>query len=209
MGDFKVIVYSAEVHIKDEVFYINDLLAAGVQQLHLRKPSTPKYVLENLLVNIDPRQHHKLVVHNHYDLLDKYNLKGIHLTQKYLEKAHPLNVSTIINTAKVKQYTLSRPLHSLAELATIEDYYDFVTLSPVFNSISKTGYEGKKNEFANLLNYKKTDLDVYALGGIDQSNILQTKEMGFDGAVVLGAIWKSTDPTTTYKEIINSVYQIG
>lgn len=104
MEDFKLIVYSAESNIKDEIYFLNDLLAQGLVQLHLRKPRTPKSVLENLILNIDPRKHSQIVIHSHYDLMDKYSLKGIHLTQKYLTKAHPLNLETVIKTAGIRVF---------------------------------------------------------------------------------------------------------
>jgi thiamine-phosphate pyrophosphorylase len=209
MNNFKVIVYSAEAIVKDEVYYLNDLLASGVQQLHLRKPNTPKYVLENLIVNIDPRQHSKIVIHHHYDLLDKYDLMGIHLTNKYLDKAHSLNLHTVIQAAKIKNYTLSRAIHTLEELKLVDESYDFVSLSPVFDSISKQGYEGKVSQFVDFVSYKRTNLSVYALGGITKENIKVCKEMGFDGAIALGTIWRNTEPTQNYKELLNSIYQIG
>lgn len=209
MSNFKVIVYSAETIVKDEIYYLNDLLASGLQQLHLRKPNTPKSVLENLIVNIDPRYHSKIVVHHHYDLLDKYSLMGIHLTNKYLAKAHPLNLHTVIQAAKIKKYTLSRAIHSIEELKLIDDCYDFVSLSPIFNSISKQGYEGKLSQFAEFASIKKNGLKVYALGGITKENIQMCNDMGFDGAMALGTIWRNTEPTQNYKELLNSIYQIG
>lgn len=209
MDDFKVIVYSAESNIKDEIYYLNDLLANGLVQLHVRKPSTPKYVLENLILNIDPRKHQNLIIHSHYDLLAKYDLKGIHFTKKYLEKAHPLNVETLINTSRVKSFSLSKPVHCLKELGEVEDHYEFVTLSPIFDSISKVGYGGKKDELANFRSFKREDLKVYALGGITKDNIASAKEMGFDGAVLLGTVWHSDDPVRRYKEVLNTIESIG
>ena len=36
---------------------------------------------------------------------------------------------------------------------------------------------------------KKAPFPIYALGGINEKNISESKEMDFDGAVVLGGIW--------------------
>lgn len=208
MSQFKTIVYTSEQLIKDEIFYLNDLLASGLSQLHLRKPKTPKYVLENLIMNIDPRQHHKLVIHSHYDLLDKYQLKGIHFTKKFLEKSHPWNFKTLIEASKFKKYTLSKGIHSIEELDNLENFYDFVSLSPVFDSISKENYIGKIEEFRAFYNHKNYNVAVYALGGINLDNFHICKEMGFDGAIFMGSIWKQNSPTQYYKEILNSIYQI-
>lgn len=209
MDDFKLIVYSAESNIKDEIYYLNDLLANGLVQLHVRKPSTPKYVLENLILNIDPRKHANLIIHSHYDLLAKYDLKGIHFTKKYLEKAHPLNVETLINTSQVKSFSLSKPVHSLNELAEVEDHYQFVTLSPIFDSISKEGYGGNLIGLADFKSIKRPGLKVYALGGITKDNIASVKKMGFDGAVLLGTLWGSDDPVLQYKEVLKAIESIG
>lgn len=209
MEDFKLIVYSAESNIKDEIYFLNDLLAQGLVQLHLRKPRTPKSVLENLILNIDPRKHSQIVIHSHYDLMDKYALKGIHLTQKYLTKAHPLNLQTVIQTAGVKGFSLSKSVHSVEELREVSAPYNFVTLSPVFDSVSKKGYIGRLDDFLDFKKVARADLKVYGLGGITVDNLNVVKNVGFDGAVVLGALWKSEDPILTYKQMLKILNHLG
>jgi thiamine-phosphate pyrophosphorylase len=209
MEDFKLIVYSAEDNVKDEIYFLNELLATGLVQLHLRKPKAPPSILENLILNIDPRKYSRIVLHSHYSLLERYSLKGIHLTRKYLEKAHPLNLDTILRTSMIKEFSLSKPVHGLQELSEVETYYDFVTISPLFDSISKEGYKGREAEFQNFRSHCRQGLKVYALGGINTGNIQKVRDMGFDGAAVMGCIWKSQNPVLSYQEILKTIESIG
>jgi thiamine-phosphate pyrophosphorylase len=66
-----------------------------------------------------------------------------------------------------------------------------VTLSPVFDSISKAGYNSGFT-YATLKEASKKGIiegNVIALGGISTSNIASIVDMGFGGVAVLGAVW--------------------
>ena len=79
--------------------------------------------------------------------------------------------------------------------------YDYVFLSPVFDSISKSKYQGKfKDQNFNVF-LKKVKQKVYALGGIDASKIDKVKRMDFQGVALHGAIWESENPLITFNEI--------
>jgi thiamine-phosphate pyrophosphorylase len=84
-----------------------------------------------------------------------------------------------------------------------ENVFDYVFLSPVFDSISKPGYF--RNDELGMMSDEWKALvktKVIALGGIDASNIHKTKELGFDGAAVLGAVWGESEMVLqSFKEI--------
>lgn len=86
---------------------------------------------------------------------------------------------------------LSRSCHSLEEVEACEGF-DYLTLSPVFNSISKPGYlsafslEKLRAEAASLLLQRK----VFALGGVTPALLPSIAEAGFAGAAMVGAHWK-------------------
>ena len=69
--------------------------------------------------------------------------------------------------------------------------FDFVLLSPVFDSFSKQGYaaEYTPEQIRQAAKDGIIDKRVIALGGIDEDKILQVKDYGFGGAAILGGLW--------------------
>lgn len=102
--------------------------------------------------------------------------------------------------------------HSLKEMTDCREKYDYAFLSPIFDSISKTGYKSKFDlqELKNsLLLRRGAGGEVIALGGIDENTIHEAVDLGFDGVAVLGAIWLSEDPLKTFIAFQNSLKTIN
>ncbi|GHV12504.1 thiamine phosphate synthase [Fibrobacterales bacterium] len=99
--------------------------------------------------------------------------------------------------------------HSFADLHQVENR-DMILLSPVFDSISKEGYKSKfsreelKNGIADWRKLNKTT-KIYALGGVDDENIKELPELGFDGAAILGAVWNYADPLGAFSKIRSAI----
>jgi thiamine-phosphate pyrophosphorylase len=90
--------------------------------------------------------------------------------------------------------TLSRSCHSIEEL-TDGQRYDYLFLSPIFDSISKKGYRSAfspeqltKAGKEGVINEK-----VIALGGITPEKKTAIKDWNFGGIAVLGFLWQ--EPT--------------
>ncbi|MNL66066.1 Thiamine-phosphate synthase [compost metagenome] len=62
----------------------------------------------------------------------------------------------------------------------------------MFDSFSKPGYKAVTPAGFQLPR-RTAGPDVIALGGIDAGKIDELKQMGFDGAGLLGAIWNNSD----------------
>jgi thiamine monophosphate synthase len=81
---------------------------------------------------------------------------------------------------------------------------DYIFLSPIFTPISKT----IKNDALGLTEFKllarKADTKVFALGGVNSTNMPLIKESEIFGAVFLGAIFQSAKSRTTLQEICSS-----
>jgi thiamine-phosphate pyrophosphorylase len=75
----------------------------------------------------------------------------------------------------------------------------------VFDSISKIAYQQNAELLAvpDELRNKK----VFALGGIDNTNIAEVQKMGYYGAVVLGYIWNNPDEAVNNFKTLSKVYQ--
>ncbi|MBI2281914.1 MAG: thiamine phosphate synthase [Bacteroidetes bacterium] len=80
--------------------------------------------------------------------------------------------------------------HSFEEVEAIDGQLPYCFLSPIFDSISKQGYQAKfdKNELKAFLKKKRT-IKVIGLGGVTAENYTELLELGFDGGAFLGSVW--------------------
>ena len=183
----KLIVISKETFFPEEACWINAMMSEYPFILHLRKPFASLAELETLVQQIHPAYYDRLVLHDHYALAEKYRLKGIHWNAR--------NQGFKLEGTYWQKANISRSCHSIQEVEMYKDQYHYVTLSPIFNSISKQGYKAafSASELKSAMEKGIINHQVIALGGIDSSNIHQLAKMGFGGAAVLGTIWNHTD----------------
>ena len=82
-------------------------------------------------------------------------------------------------------------MHTLADVAAASrDVYDYVLLSPVFDSISRVGYTAAPfppTDVAATLS--AADVPVLALGGVASTTAPAAARLGFAGAALLGSVW--------------------
>lgn len=169
---------------------LNALFDEGLEILHLRKPDTEPVYSERLLTLISDSYRKRIVVHDHFYLKNEYNLKGIHLNQRNPELPQ-----------KYKGH-ISCSCHTAEEITTHKKSFDYMFLSPIFDSISKENYSTRftQADLRELSVKKIIDRKVMALGGIGLDNMARIKELGFGGAVILGDIWNKfsiTPPPTS------------
>jgi thiamine-phosphate pyrophosphorylase len=190
----KLILITPPTYFIEENKIITDLFEEGLDILHLRKPDTPPMYAERLLTLIPEQYHKRIVVHDHFYLKEEFHLKGIHINHR--------------NPDIPKNYKghISRSFHSLEEVKGHKKNYDYVFLSPVFDSISKLNYNStySNTELQKAHKAGVIDKKVIALGGIDTNNIKQVKKLGFGGAAILGALWNKFDLCNTcdYSDLI-------
>lgn len=174
----ELVVITLEKILKDEAIAINRLFSEGLQTLHLRKPDSSLTDLRILLMSIDTAYHHLIVLHDHFALTEEFNLKGVHLNRRN-------------NTPPVGEVlSISKSCHTWSELMD-SGAYNYVFLSPIFNSISKEGYTKafSEEELIAARNDGRIHRKVYALGGISLKEIKQAATYGFGGVAVLGSLW--------------------
>lgn len=184
-----LIVITSPDKVANESELINQLFAKGLEILHLRKPSWAKPDFEALLKSINPAYKRKVVLHQFHELAAKYNVKGLHLREENRKQLSVSELKELSKELKHKNLTFSSSFHSKEEIVASENVFDYVFLSPVFDSISKPNYVGSKFNVQGL----KFETKIIALGGIEASNIASIQKMGYDGAAVLGAIWGESE----------------
>ncbi len=172
---FLIIAITAPWSVKNEVAKICNILYNNEADLvHVRKPDWDIRQTAALLSKIPSELYPRLKLHDHFSLLTKFQLGGVHLNSRSGEAP--------ANTASV-----SRSFHSVDQLSQAMQY-DYVTLSPIFDSISKTAYRSafSLHELKPLIFGR----NIVALGGVTPDKFPILKETGFIGAAMLGYFWK-------------------
>lgn len=158
------------------------LLRSSVDLVHIRKPQATLHEVETLLGQIPCEYHSRLVLHDHHSLAATYHLYGVHLNSR-----NPLPPAGWSGS-------VSRSCHSLEEVVAWKDRCRYVSLSPVFDSISKQGYRAvfTASQLAQARAQGIIDHRVLALGGVTFSRLDEVLRMGFGGAMILGDAWKGS-----------------
>ncbi|KAF6259609.1 thiamine monophosphate synthase [Scenedesmus sp. NREL 46B-D3] len=171
----------------------NALFAAGLQVLHVRKPTAAVQEVRHYLQQLDSQYLQRVMVHQHHDLAFDFNLKGIH----FKEKDRPAPPITRTRPGLFQ----STSLHSITEVLQDWQNLDYAFLSPIFDSISKEGYAAANFDPVRLTTALGTaQMPVYALGGITSERLPAVRDMGFAGAGILGAVWATEDPVASFKQ---------
>ena len=178
------------------------LFAAGLSTFHVRKPSWTRAELKAYLKAIPAQYYPHLVLHTHYKLALEYPLKGIHLTSRARQEP---GLGRLLR--QLRGRSISASLHSLAEVARHRRRYDYVFLSPIFDSTSKAGYRSSfklpevQQALAVWQQRRYYRPRVVALGGVTPATLGWVQQAGFAGAAVLGGIWQQPDPVAAFRAL--------
>ena len=75
----KIIVISNPVNINGEFEFLNQLFSLGLEYFHIRKPGFNYSDLRNYIKDIPSKYHNRIILHSHFELLNEFELKGIHI----------------------------------------------------------------------------------------------------------------------------------
>lgn len=169
--DFLVIAITKPDFYPGEASRISDLLEENqVDLVHIRKPGAEEAEIEKLIIEIPSKWHSRLKLHDGFNLIDKYDLGGLHLNSRNNYLHH-----------KAKSKSIS--IHSAEEIDKTEGF-DYFFISPVYDSISKKGY--KSNFSLEQLSPIIKGRRAIALGGVVPEKYGELKAAGFSGAALSG-----------------------
>ena len=190
----KLIAITTPKIVDEDAYIISRLLDIGIDIVHLRKPDSNVSECRRLLTALSDKQRERIVIHDYPELFFEFALRGIHTNR---------SVATL---PKGYNGTRSRSCHSLEEVARYKDDYDYLFLSPIFDSISKAGYRsGFDNaELQRASSCGIIDDKVIALGGVTLDKIAYLKGLNFGGIAMLGAVY-NIDAADSLKDI--SIYK--
>lgn len=186
----------------NEVIVLNDCFAQGLQRLHLRKKDFDIDDYRSYIASIDSAFHNRIVLTEYFLLLKEFGLGGVHLNSHIRDLEETWN-----ELATLKPQSISASFHSWDEIAAAENDFDYVFISPVFDSISKKGYKaGIDLDGAAALKQSKIKCPgIVGLGGVQADTIPVLKEKNFDGAALLGAVWEADKPVAAFLEAQRAV----
>lgn len=175
---WRLIGITPERGVSDEQKRIVEFLNNGIDIFHIRKPNLTEEQLKYYLDEFPVEIRNRLTIHNYTFLASEFGLGGVHynIQNPFIKPIH-------------KDLRKSYSSHSISEMLETIKIFDYVFLSPIYNSISKEGYNSKfrieELKELNLINEK-----VIALGGVREENFEELKQIGFGGAALLGSLWK-------------------
>jgi thiamine-phosphate pyrophosphorylase len=197
----KIIVLSPQKSVENEIDVVISLFEEGMNIFHLKKPHYSSKKLKSYLDKIPHEYHNRIVIHTHLRFALKYNLKGIHLSSKH--KKNTIRNWFLLKRIKRKNpwITVSTSFQSIIDVEKYKDLYDYVFLSPIFDSISMNDYQSGFKEFSLSSATKRSNYKIVALGGVEVGKIEKAISLGFWGCGFLGAIWGKENPIEFFKAI--------
>ncbi len=198
----QLVLFSTPAIESNEVKQLNCFFENGLRYFHLRKPGASRVQFQNYIKALPSSFHPYIVIHDHYELTKEFDLKGIHL---------PESVRRSWGLEKEKfhgQPIISTSIHGLIDLQQPHDIYEYIFVSPIFDSLSKENYKAAfdTNELQEAVKRHKAHVvfsKTIALGGIEARRWDELKTLGFDGAAVLGAVWQSANPYKAFIELMH------
>ena len=182
----KIIAITPPHAIENEVVIIKRLLGNSVDIVHLRKHQSEFEridviaYLREILSALTLEERSRVIIHDYPQLYYEFTLRGIHVNK---------NVTSL-----PQNYTgyKTRSCHSFEEVLKYKNEYNYLFLSPIFDSISKPDY---KSPFTHDALQKASlegiiDKKVIALGGVTFDKIPYLQSLNFGGVAMIGGIYE-------------------
>ena len=167
---------------------LQKILIRGIKLIQLRLKTLPTETIENFIEQAYPlckQQGASLLINSAVKNAEDFAVDGIHLTSRHLmsitkRPAFPRGTSE-------QAHWVAASCHNLQELQHAQTIgVDFVVLAPVL--ATKTHPETEPlgwEQFAKLVS--KTNLPVYALGGLSESSLDMARQAGGQGVAAIRA----------------------
>ncbi len=188
-----LIVITPEAIMVDEARILTSILELDNNlRIHLRHPNADDADVSAIVDDIPRALWNRISVHGHYAVAAAHIGIGVHLSASVLAEGGALPPSPL----------LSGSCHTAAEVATAPEALSYVTLSPVYDSISKQGYSASINSSDPGVRLCLSARSVIALGGMAPEHIADVAAAGFAGAAFLGYVWEGGEALERCRRIV-------
>lgn len=204
----KIILISRSDDSETEIATVIKLFENGLPTFHLRKPKYTSKQLKNYIQKIPKQFHNRIIIHSHHFLALKFNLKGVHLGRRHLKRKYLTGLKLKLLTFRKPHLIVTTSFTKLLDLYETNTQFDYVFLSPIFDSLTSQ-YQSGFTEHTLKTAMEKTSFKVIARGGIDSSRMERVKEVGFEGMALYSSIWKKPDPVSEYISLKEKSERLG
>ena len=167
-----------------EAQMITDLLSSdAIDFFHIRKPEGSLLNYRRIIESIPERFRGRLVTDNYASELKKLGIGGYHL-----KSSRTVPAEERFEKGELFLTGSSHSLEEVADDAILGMKYSF--LSPIFNSISKKGYESNFDINDSRLQKTIENRKIVALGGVTPEYFMALNHSKFVGAALLGYLWR-------------------
>ena len=196
----KLVLISPSERKDSEISFLLSMFEQGLPTYHIRKTKFSTRELKNFIEEIPPKFHNRLVIHTHHELAMKFDLKGVYISRSH--KKRKFRTWLRMQWFKLKKMNLqtSATFRSMEALLDPHSTYDYIFLSPVFDSLSGS-FQAGFSEHSLRHALKNTKYKVVARGGTSLDNIQKAHELGFAGVAFYSGIWKTQNPLDEFKKV--------
>jgi thiamine-phosphate pyrophosphorylase len=194
-----VLAITSSSHLANEADRCNLLFENGLTILHLRKPKFSREEMEGFIHDISKQFRNRIVIHGHYDLAVKHKLKGVHMRRKHRSDTFRNNLKRWKLKFRYRKLIFSATFHSLQSLKENKVGYQYILLNNVFSNESKFNFEDSGLKLIHAI-IETTKPLVYAVGGVQQSDISVIKSARFAGAGLSSSLIR-TEQTPALEEL--------
>lgn len=203
----KLILLSPTERKDSEIPFLINMFEQGLPTYHLRKTKFSTRELKKFITEIPEKYHRRIVLHTHHELAVKFNLKGVYLSRSH--KKRKLRTWWRMKWLKFRKNKLevSATFKSIEDIINHPSHFDYVFLSPVFDSISGN-FQSGFSEYNLKPAVQKSKYKVIARGGVSTDTINKANELGFSGLAFYSVIWKSRNPLQEFLKIKEKFYEL-
>lgn len=196
----KLILLSPSDKKDSELAILVSMFDQGLQTYHVRKVKYSTRQLRDFISSIPEKYHNRIVIHTHHELALKFNLKGVYISRSHKKRKYRTWLRMQWFKIKKRKLDMSLTFRSTEDLYDYNSKYNYVLLSPVFDSLSGNFQAGFSDQNLRTA-LKQTKYNVVARGGISVDNIQKANELGFSGAAFYSSIWKAKNPLEEFKNV--------
>jgi thiamine-phosphate pyrophosphorylase len=204
----KIIVISSSGTSDTEPAVVTQLFENGLDIFHLRKPKMSTKEMRSYIERIPKGFHNRIIIHSHHKLARRYKLMGVHLTKSHRKRKFRTWLSLKLVRMKNPGIIITSSFRTIANLFEEEDKYDYVFLSPIFDSLTSK-FQSGFNSHSLRGALSKTSHKVIARGGVDINCLESVKELGFAGFALYSTIWKNKEPVKQFIRIKERCHELG
>src|ERR1051326_8737208 len=166
----KLIIISPSERKDSEIPYLLNMFEHGLPSYHLRKTEFSTRELKDFIDEIPEKYQKRIVIHTHHELAMKFNLQGVYISRSHKKRKYRTALRMLWFKLRKRNLQVSATLRSIEDILDHQPKFDYVLLSPVFDSLSGNFQAGfTEHNLRHAL--QNSRYKVLARGGASVENI--------------------------------------